>query len=100
LLKLTFETSPWNKWMTKDIKDLGKDVIGKDAALRLLIGRVCGHYVYDTPEMLTARKTLYKNIDAFELVEGGAEAYVTKKVRDSIEFYLEHFRCKGINARV
>jgi len=98
LLKLTFEKSPWTKWMTKDIKVLGTEVIEKDAALRLLIGRVCGHYVYDRPEMLAARKRLYKNVDAYELVEGGAEAFVTKKVRDSIEFYLEHFRCKGLNA--
>ena len=100
LLRLTFETSPWNKWMTKDIKDLGRERIEKDAALRLLIARVCGHYTYDMPEMLEARKKLYKNIDAYEMVEGEAKGFVTKKVRDSIEFYLEHFRCRGINASV
>ena len=97
LLKLTFETSPWNTWMPKDIKDLGRGVIEKDAALRLLIARVCGHYTYDMAEMLDARKRLYKNVDAYELVKGGALGYVTKRVRDSIEFYLEHFRCRGIN---
>ena len=98
LLNLTFETSPWNKWMTKDIKDLSLEQIEVDGALRLLIARVCGHYAYDMPEMLAARKKLYKNIDAYKLIENGAEAFVIRKVRDSIDFYLEHFKCKGVNA--
>jgi len=97
--ELTFEQAPWNKWVTKDIKQMPAEEIRSDTALRRLIGRVCGHYVYNTPRIKDARKSLYRNINSFELVEK-AEEFVTEKVRDSIEFYLENFRLKDINQHI
>ncbi len=96
LLELTWKTSPWKKWMTEDIKQLPVEKIEADSALRLLIARVCGHYVYDMQAVLEARAKLYKNINSFKLADD-AEAFVTEKVRDSIEFYMEPFGLKGIN---
>ena len=111
LLDRTFASSPWRKWMTNDIKKLPQDRVESDAALRLLIARVCGHYVYDDPLVESARATLYRNLNAFGLVEepdgraprapgagDGSEGFVLARVRGAIEFYIRHFRLDGVNA--
>lgn len=98
-LDLAWKNSPWIKWMTDDIKKLGKEKIEKDTSLRLLIARVCGHYVYNTKEVISARKKLYANVNNFNLADN-AERFVIDKVRNSIEFYMKHFRLKNINAEL
>ena len=85
--------------MTDDIRGLAAEEIESDSALRLLIARVCGHYVYSSPEAAEARRRLYDNINRFEMADD-AERFVTERVRDSIEFYMEHFRLKGINGYI
>jgi len=92
----TFAHSPWPKWMTDEVKILPRERVEPDAALRRLIARVCGHYVYDDPEVKRARARLCANVDRFELVES-AEAFVLGRVRAAIEFYLRHFRLHGVN---
>ena len=96
LLELTFGDSPWPKWMTDEVKKMPQEKIEGDQALRLLIGRVCGHYVYDTEQIRQAREALYANLNKYSLVED-AEMFVTCKVRDAIDFYFKHFRMAGIN---
>lgn len=96
LLEQTFTNSPWKKWMTEDIKQFPLDKIQSDTAIRLLIARVCGHYVYNRPEVVQARRKLYENVNQFELVDS-AKHFVVNRVKDSIEFYVGHFRLKGIN---
>jgi hypothetical protein len=98
LLERTFTNSPWMKWMTDELRRLPRNHVAEDQALRLLIARVCGHYVYNDPDVKTARRRLYENVDQFDLVEEGAEQFVIDRVRDAIEFYLRHFRLTGINA--
>jgi tagatose-1,6-bisphosphate aldolase non-catalytic subunit AgaZ/GatZ len=98
LLERTFTDSPWVKWMTKELGRLPREHLADDQALRLLIARVCGHYVYNDSDVKTARCRLYENVDRFDLAEGGAERFVIDRVRDAIEFYLRHFRLMGINA--
>jgi tagatose-1,6-bisphosphate aldolase non-catalytic subunit AgaZ/GatZ len=97
LLKLTWETTPWEKWMTDDIKQLGHEKIESDKFLRTLIARVCGHYVYDAPEILRARRILYDNINNFKLADD-AEWFVINAVRIAIEFYMQNFNLKDVNA--
>ncbi len=96
LLELTFSNSPWQKWMTDEIKELDEKAIAADSALRLLIARVCGHYVYDMDEVRVARARLYDNVQSFELVPN-AERFVVERVRDRIEFYIKHLRLSGAN---
>jgi len=96
-INLTFTNSPWKKWLTEDLKKLPTSKIETDPEIRLLIARVCGHYVYDIPQVIEARKKLYNNINKFKLAEN-AETFVVEKVRDSIEFYMEHFLLKAVNA--
>ena len=96
LIEITFAESPWPKWMTDEVKKMPREEIAGDQALRLLIARVCGHYVYDAEPMRRVREKLYGNIDKHGLVEDAAE-FVTGKVREAIEFYFKHFRIRGIN---
>ena len=98
LREKTFKDSPWKKWMTDDIKQKPTAEIESDNTLRLLIARVCGHYVYDDPQISQARQLLDQNIDRFEMVDHSARRFVTASVRQSIEFYMDHFRLKGINS--
>ena len=98
LREKAFKNSPWKKWMTDDIKQKPLAEIESDNALRLLIARVCGHYVYNDTQISQSRRLLYQNIDRFEMVDGSARQFVTCRVRESIEFYLDHFHLKGINS--
>lgn len=98
LLERTFTNGPWMKWMTNELRQLPRKRVAEDQALRLLITRVCGHYVYNDPDVKTTRRRLYENVDRFDLVEEGAERFVIDRVRDAIAFYLRHFRLTGINA--
>jgi len=98
LLERTFTNGPWMKWMTDELRPLPREHVAEDQALRLLIARVCGHYVYNDPDVKAARRRLYENVDRFGLVEGSAERFVIDRVTGAIEFYLRHFRLKGINA--
>ena len=97
LLEKTFTQTPWTKWTTDEIKQVPNTQIESDTAIRLLIARVCGHYVYDSPEILQARKKLYDNINHFEIVDN-AEQFIVDRVRDSIEFYMKHFRLEQVNS--
>ena len=49
-------------------------------------------------EISKARLLLYQNIDRFDMVDDSARRFVTCRVRESIEFYLDHFHLNGINS--
>ena len=98
-IQRTFTESPWKKWMTEELKELSVSTIESDSTIRLLIARVCGHYVYDTVEIILAREKLYHNINRFELVDD-AHGFIIDRVRQAIEFYLACFRLKGVNSLV
>jgi len=96
LEELTFTLAPWKKWMTKDIKELPDKRVEGDRHLRALIRRVCGHYTFGDDRVKSARRKLMENTARFELVDG-AEEFVLARVRESIEFYIRHFRLAGVN---
>ncbi|NLB59476.1 MAG: class II D-tagatose-bisphosphate aldolase, non-catalytic subunit [Lentisphaerae bacterium] len=99
-IQQTFTSTPWKKWMTDEIKQLSPEHIRDDAALRLLIARVCGHYTYDEQAIKTARARLYANLDRFQMIEepeSKAANFVVARVQAAIEFYLRHFALQGIN---
>jgi hypothetical protein len=83
--------------MTDEVKNMEIADVEKDSALRLLITRVCGHYIYGLPEIIQARKVLQDNVERFVLVENPGR-FVGDKVRSSIEFYLRPFSLDGVNA--
>jgi hypothetical protein len=96
LVRLALARSPWRKWLTEDLKRLATPDLEADRYLRLLVASVCGHYVYSVPEFRAARARLFENVERFGLV-ADAQANLTARVRESMEFYLDHFRCSGIN---
>ncbi len=98
-LEKTFCQSPWGKWMTSDIKKLSEEEICNDHFLRLLIARVCGHYVYDLPEVKKSIRKLLKNIDTFNVIDADANEFVVGKISEAIDLYLENFNLNGINSK-
>jgi len=99
LLEITFTQTPWKKWMLDEVKQMDRQAVAADVALRVLIARVCGHYTYDLPEIHQARQNLYRNIERFGLLDD-AQGFVLERVQRQIEFYLHHFRLDGINTLV
>ena len=101
VLEKSFADTPWKKWMTDDVQKLPAEKIQADAALRLLIARVCGHYTYDDPAVKAARLRLYANLDQHRLIEPpdkSADAFVVRRVQDAIKFYIRHFALTGVNS--
>ena len=92
-----FTETPWKKWMTDEVKNMDIGDVEKDSALRLLITRVCGHYLYGLPDIIHARKVLQNNVERFVLLENPGK-FIGDKVRSSIEFYLQTFSLDGVNA--
>jgi D-tagatose-1,6-bisphosphate aldolase subunit GatZ/KbaZ len=98
LSKLTFAATPWDKWLTPEVKARPRAELEGDEAVRLLIVRVCGHYVFADPAVRAARTRLYANVDRFRLIAGDAADFVHRRIEESIDFYAEHFRLEGFNS--
>jgi len=98
LRKLTFTSAPWDKWLTPELKARPRSALEGEEAMRLLITRVCGHYVFADPAVAAARAKLYANVDRFGLIAGRADAFVHRRIEEAIDFYAEHFRLEGLNS--
>ncbi len=96
LIEKTFKNSPWRKWLTPDLKEVPAAEVEGNGSLRLLIARVCGHYVYDDPQVAAAKDQLFKNSRRFNLVEE-PEHFIIEKLLSAVAFYVKHFRMEGIN---
>jgi D-tagatose-1,6-bisphosphate aldolase subunit GatZ/KbaZ len=97
IIDKTFHATPWRKWADPAVKAMSPDAVERDRDVRKTIARVCGHYVYNDPEIERARKRLYENINAYGLIEESAERYVYSRVRASIERYIKCFNLVGVN---
>ena len=97
LRELTFTRAPWDKWLTPGMAKRPREELERDEASRLLIERVCGHYLFADPAIRAARARLYENVERFALVEQGPEAFVRGRVEEAIDFYARHFRLEGLN---
>jgi tagatose-1,6-bisphosphate aldolase non-catalytic subunit AgaZ/GatZ len=100
ILEKSFTATPWKKWMTEDIKRMSTEKIQADAAVRLLIARVCGHYTFDDPTVKAARLRLYQNLERHQMIDPpdkSAESFVVRRIQDAVEFYIRNFEMVGIN---
>jgi len=98
LRELTFARAPWEKWLTPEMKARPRGELERDEAARLLIARVCGHYLYADPAIRAARARLYENVERFALIDGGPEAFVRGRIEQAVDFYARHFRLEGLNS--
>lgn len=95
-IEITWKIAPWQKWMTEEIKKLSYEEIKNDASLRLLIARVCGHYIYNTKEIKKAREKLYSNLkdpkyNGYLWRSDMVESFAEIKIKNTIEFYIKNF---------
>jgi D-tagatose-1,6-bisphosphate aldolase subunit GatZ/KbaZ len=98
LRELTFANTPWDKWLTPELKARPRAALQGHEPTRQLITRVCGHYVFADPAVRAARMKLYANVDRFRLIAGDAATFVRRRIEETIDFYAEHFRLEGLNA--
>ena len=98
LRELTFARAPWDKWLTPEIAGRGRLELEGDEASRLLIARVCGHYLFADPAIREARAKLYRNVEGCRLVPGEAAEFVQRRIEEAIDFYAVNFRLEGLNA--
>ena len=97
LRELTFARAPWDKWLTPELKARPRAELQRDEATRLLIARVCGHYLFADPAVRAARARLYRNVEHFQLTREGPAAFVQGRIEEAIDFYARHFRIEGVN---
>jgi hypothetical protein len=97
LRELTFARAPWDKWLTQEMKARTRQELERDETARLLIARVCGHYLFADPAVREARARLFSNIEGFELTDAGPAAFVQGRIEEAIDFYVRHFRLEGLN---
>ena len=98
LRELTFARAPWDKWLTPELKSRPRAELERDEASRLLIARVCGHYLFADPAVRAARARLYENAERFALCEEAPAAFVQRRIEEAIDFYARHFRLEGLNS--
>ena len=79
------------------MKQLSRKRIAQDSSLRLLIARVCSHYIFSDEQMKRAVKNLFGNVDRFQMLPQSATSFVRQRVEAGIEFYIKKFGLDGFN---
>ena len=97
LRELTFSEAPWEKWMTEEIKQLPRERIAQDASLRLLITRVCGHYLFSNKQIKRTVEKLFNNVGRYKLIPESAADFVRQRVETGIDFFINNFGLAGLN---
>jgi D-tagatose-1,6-bisphosphate aldolase subunit GatZ/KbaZ len=89
----------WKKWLFKEDAHLTeKDIIHKPEKLAE-VTIVCGHYVFDMPDVQSARKRLYDNVMSLNITDS-PERVLIDAVKKSIMKYVDAFNLKGVNSHV
>jgi hypothetical protein len=58
---------------------------------------VCGHYVFDRPDVQSARERLYDNVIALNITDS-PEIILIDAVKKSIMKYVDAFNLKDVNS--
>lgn len=91
--------APWRRWLPNAMKDAAEENLFSDRRTADTISKVCGHYVFSDPEVLSARGKLMSNIKEI-WGTGDAESFVLHRIRESIRRYVIHFNITGLNALI
>ena len=89
-------SAPWKKWLSAAMKSKQEEDLFGDGNISKTIGAVCGHYVFNIPDISAARKKLYSNIASLR-EEESSDSFVAERVREGIRRYVSHFNLTGLN---
>ena len=87
----------WRKWVVGDMAGADVATVLKDEQTSALILDICGHYTYEIPEV---KEQLNKMIRNLEEIGTDADAYVIRKIKDSIDRYAFCFGMYGLTSKL
>lgn len=87
----------WRKWLIGDQREWSPEQVQQDAHLRVRIARICGHYVFDDPEVLNSLAQLKGNLSALGIDMDG---YVDDRVAKSIDRYITCFNLGNLTTKL
>jgi tagatose-1,6-bisphosphate aldolase non-catalytic subunit AgaZ/GatZ len=87
----------WRKWLVGDQRQMTLEQVQEDDHLPLRIARICGHYVFDDPEVLNGLEQLKANLGALGI---DADRYVDDRVAKSIDRYISCFNLENLTTRL
>jgi D-tagatose-1,6-bisphosphate aldolase subunit GatZ/KbaZ len=97
--KAVLDSGRWTKWLIKPDPRLTRERVEADPKMLEEIMFVNGHYTFNTPEVKSARRTLYANLVKLGVVKD-PERFVIDYIKKSIDRYVTAFRLKGLTSRV
>lgn len=97
LAKYAIQSERWRKWMVGEKRTASFETIAQNPADVALIQKMCGHYVFEVPEVKQALTTLFANIRRLKL---DPDFYVKKKIKDSIDRYVYCFNLYGSTSAI
>jgi len=87
----------WRKWMVGKSKDASIEEVEGNEELRMQITRICGHYVFDDPEVRDGLERLTQNLSALGI---DAEGYVDDRLDKSIDRYVTCFNLRDLSSKL
>ena len=87
----------WRKWMVGTTHEMAVEEVEKDHQLRMQIARICGHYVFDDPEVVDSIKQLKRNLANLGL---DADHFVDDRVARSIGRYVTCFNLDNLTSTI
>lgn len=97
LAKKAVSSQRWRKWMVGKSKDASIKEAEENEELRMQITRICGHYVFDDPEVREALEGLTRNLSALGI---DAEGYVDDRIDKSIDRYVTCFNLQDLTSKL
>ena len=87
----------WRKWMVGKSQDASIEDVEDNEELRMQITRICGHYVFDDPEVRESLERLIQNLAALGI---DSEGYVDDRIDKSIDRYVTCFNLQGLTSKL
>ena len=97
MTKYAVKSERWRKWVVGDMAGADVATVLKDEQTSALILDICGHYTYEIPEV---KDQLNKMIRNLEEIGTDADAYVIRKIKDSIDRYAFCFGMYGLTSKL
>ena len=97
LSKKAVSSQRWRKWMVGKSQEASIEEVEENEELRLLITRICGHYVFDDPEIRDALARLTRNLSDLGI---DAEGYVDDRIDKSIDRYVTCFHLENLTSKL